>query len=619
VLNLAALLAESEIDSNETGTTESGSADAGPSGSGVRVTRANLEPQVWDQPVVWDELAEPAAAPNGIPALAAALELYEPPTSSAERQPAPAAEETVEEQPAPQEPEIVPPEVRDFMQFPAPRLRAELPIAAPLSEPVSTASTRIHLPALSLHPLRPPMSLGPLPEAVAKADVSAGRPAVTPGRLQPGRPESVRTGFLDAEKTQGKSAPGQVSSEAKSPQTEALQTEAPQPKPALASSETLDVKGAAEHRAASLEASPDSLATPPPVLHLDHASEAAVEGKGKNRGGRDIVEDPIEEPTALSEEVEDALAQAATGPESQSVSAPGPELAKSAGSGPDGSGQPVQEAKPENQPAAGKKTPHVEAPAPVAETSTKSFLLNPEPVPAPAGQTLSIGLNPGSALPEPAGMGSGLKAGIAVALLAALGGVAVWQFSGSTAARPAAKSSQSAPPAGGVETAGAILGEAGWSQDWTLDPNGTRVRQVAFYRPSMTVIDYRVEFLAEIENKAVSWVARAANSKNYYLAKLVQIKGGLEPQINLVRFAVRDGKPGEIVEKPLPFPVRAGEVFKVRMDVIADKFTVNVQGKAVDEWTDSKLLTGGFGVAHEGAERGQIRSIQMWHLKPRSK
>jgi hypothetical protein len=332
------------------------------------------------------------------------------------------------------------------------------------------------------------------------------------------------------------------------------------------------------------------------------------------------VQDPIEEPTALSEEVEDALAQAATGPESPigSVSASAPAR------GNDHSDQPLKASEPRSEvggakSGAAKKKPAVEEPAPVVESSTKSFLLNPEPAPAAAGQTLSIGLNPGSALPEPAGMGSGLKAGIAVAVLAAVGGVAFWQFSGSAPQKPVAKSARAATSAGGVETAGAILGEAGWSQDWTLDPNGTRVRQVAFYRPSMTVIDYRVEFLAEIESKAVSWVTRAANSKNYYLTKLVQIKGGLEPQVNLVRFAVRDGKPDEIVEKPLPFPVRVGEVFKVRMDVLADKFTVNVQGKVVDEWTDAKLLTGGFGVANEAAERGQIRSIQMWHLKPRSK
>jgi hypothetical protein len=44
---------------------------------------------------------------------------------------------------------------------------------------------------------------------------------------------------------------------------------------------------------------------------------------------------------------------------------------------------------------------------------------------------------------------------------------------------------------------------------------------------------------------------------------------------------------------------------------------VYVQNKLIDEWTDTALATGGFGVSNEGAERGQVRNVQMWHLRPK--
>lgn len=586
------------------------------------------------EPIVWDELEEPLAGEsNGIPALAAALELaslelYEPPATK-EAPPEAVSEEleVAEEPAAAEEPEVVPPDICDFVKFPGPHLRAGVATDIQLSEPASTAGTRIHLPALSIHPLRSPMSLGPLPETSSKAEPPAVRTPATYNR-QAAKPEvhgsGSATGETSAIEKTTSEQPG-IEAEASNATTESLAgdrtSELPTPEqPALESAAAEETNGAT--------AAPD-IAAVPAAEPVRTPSEIRYQGKGRHKRRRDTVDEPVEEPTGLSEELEDALAQAAVSPHMESADAAVTEDQADPASipGPAIEEKPSEPSKPSGKRSRIEKESATERrpearfleQAPIIESSTKSFLLNPEPAPASAGQTISIGLNPGSQVAEPTGMGTGAKIGIAVAVLAAAGAVAVWQFSGPTGTKTPQRPQQSALAKPGVETAGAILGEAGWSQDWSLDANGTRVRQIAFYRPSMTVIDYRVEFLAEVENKAVSWVARAANSRFYYLVKLVQVKGGLEPQVNLVRYAVRDGKPDEAIEKPLPFPVRIGQVYRVRMDVIADRFTVTVQDKVVDEWTDAKLLTGGFGVANEAAERGQIRSIQMWHLKPRSK
>ncbi|MBL8179196.1 MAG: hypothetical protein JNK48_31255 [Bryobacterales bacterium] len=58
-------------------------------------------------------------------------------------------------------------------------------------------------------------------------------------------------------------------------------------------------------------------------------------------------------------------------------------------------------------------------------------------------------------------------------------------------------------------------------------------------------------------------------------------------------------------------------IFKVRTDVVGKKFVVSVNDQKVDEWEDATAAAGGFSVANEGAERGQVRSIQLWHLRER--
>src|SRR5439155_19760794 len=56
--------------------------------------------------------------------------------------------------------------------------------------------------------------------------------------------------------------------------------------------------------------------------------------------------------------------------------------------------------------------------------------------------------------------------------------------------------------------------------DWVVDVAGVRTGSLALFQPSMDLADYDLEFLARIENQSVSWVFRAADLNDYYIASI---------------------------------------------------------------------------------------------------
>ena len=130
----------------------------------------------------------------------------------------------------------------------------------------------------------------------------------------------------------------------------------------------------------------------------------------------------------------------------------------------------------------------------------------------------------------------------------------------------------------------------------------------------MTMPDYRFAFTGQIERKALGWIFRAKDPKNYYVMKLTTIKPGANPVVALVRYAVIDGKETTYTQVIVPFNVSLGTVYQVRLDVKGDKFTTYVQGKALDYWTDDRIKVGGAGFYTDPGERSQIKSSQVSYL-----
>jgi len=123
----------------------------------------------------------------------------------------------------------------------------------------------------------------------------------------------------------------------------------------------------------------------------------------------------------------------------------------------------------------------------------------------------------------------------------------------------------------------------------------------------MNLTDYRMEFQAQIDEKAIGWIYRASDPKNYYVNKLEIVKPGLEPTIALVRFAVINGEEQPRAQFPLSIPVRLDTLYQIRFDAVGDSFTTYVQDQKVDQWTDGRLKTGGVGLYNERDERMSLK------------
>jgi hypothetical protein len=193
------------------------------------------------------------------------------------------------------------------------------------------------------------------------------------------------------------------------------------------------------------------------------------------------------------------------------------------------------------------------------------------------------------------------KIGIAVVLVAGLG-VLIAFSSKSGGAAPVSNHT-------GTVVAGTALpsGDAGWITDWGADIGVRRTRQISILRSSQTLTDYRIEMQAQIETKAIGWIFRAADPKNFYITKLEIVKPGLEPTVALVRYAVVNGEEGAHTQLPLPMKVRRDTMYKIRMDAVSGHFTTYVQDELLDDWTDDRVRTGGVGLY---SERGEVAALK---------
>ena len=206
-------------------------------------------------------------------------------------------------------------------------------------------------------------------------------------------------------------------------------------------------------------------------------------------------------------------------------------------------------------------------------------------------------------------LSAGVKIGVAAGLVVAISGVAYLVTRGNGKNTPETPVSVSSTPA--VATGVAISG--GWIDDWANSAKSKR--HISLLSGSAKLSDYRLEFQAQIESKAIGWIFRGLNPRNYYVTKLEIVTPGLEPTIALVHFAVVDGQDENRVVVPLPLKVRVDTTYKIRFDAIGNHFATWVQGQKIDEWTDSRFGSGGVGFFSERDEKaamqGQVNVVPL--------
>ena len=150
--------------------------------------------------------------------------------------------------------------------------------------------------------------------------------------------------------------------------------------------------------------------------------------------------------------------------------------------------------------------------------------------------------------------------------------------------------------------------------DWSFDPTGfVRPGPLALYRPSMNLTNYQVQFLGMIDKKALSWVVRAADFDNYYVIKLVVLKPGPRTTVGLTRYAVIHGKAVDRVDTVVPMEAQPDTLYRVRLELEGDEFSLTIQGQMVDTWSEPRLPKGGVGFFTARGEESRIRWIALTH------
>jgi hypothetical protein len=149
---------------------------------------------------------------------------------------------------------------------------------------------------------------------------------------------------------------------------------------------------------------------------------------------------------------------------------------------------------------------------------------------------------------------------------------------------------------------------------WSYDSMGfVRPGALALFKPTLSLTDYEVEFLARIEQKGLGFVFRAADAGNYQAVRFVVTKAGPLPEVHVVRYTVLNGHETSRSEKPLPFSLSLDTFFTVHLSLRGDDFTLMVQDKMADFWSDSRLKTGGIGFLCGKGESAHVRSVEVSH------
>ena len=157
-------------------------------------------------------------------------------------------------------------------------------------------------------------------------------------------------------------------------------------------------------------------------------------------------------------------------------------------------------------------------------------------------------------------------------------------------------------------------GGPGWAGSWSYDATGfARPGRLALLTCSLSMDDFRLEFLAQIEKRAIGWVYRAADTRNYYAMKLVASKPGPSAVYSIVRYAVIDGHQKSRIQLPLPITASSKTMFRVRQEIRDAQFSTYLDGRLVDTWSDATLVRGGVGFFADPGEASYIRWVEVTH------
>ncbi len=128
---------------------------------------------------------------------------------------------------------------------------------------------------------------------------------------------------------------------------------------------------------------------------------------------------------------------------------------------------------------------------------------------------------------------------------------------------------------------------------------------------SLSLQNYQMEFLGEMDKKSLSWAFRATDQKNFYATKIVMNKPGPQPNADLVRYVMMNGHEFDRVQLPLPVTLERGVNYRVRMSVQDDRFVTYLNGQAISSWSDKRLHRGGIGFFSEDEDTQKVAWVSL--------
>jgi hypothetical protein len=208
---------------------------------------------------------------------------------------------------------------------------------------------------------------------------------------------------------------------------------------------------------------------------------------------------------------------------------------------------------------------------------------------------------------------SGITKGAILALVAlVLIGGGYFMFRGGSST-PVIQASTDTPSAASP-LPGTVISGGGWSPNWGSEAATNKGKQISIFRPTMSMADYTLVFNGQIEKKAIGWIFRAHDPKNYYVYKLKIVKPGVEPVVALEKFAVIDGKEDVHTQVMLNVKASLDTVWNIRTDVQGKKFTTYIQDKLADYMSDDRIKIGGGGFYNDPGEYAQIKNSAFYHI-----
>ena len=81
-------------------------------------------------------------------------------------------------------------------------------------------------------------------------------------------------------------------------------------------------------------------------------------------------------------------------------------------------------------------------------------------------------------------------------------------------------------------------------------PDIIRPGSLRLWKPSVSLQNYQMEFMGQMEKRSLSWAFRATDQNNYYASKLVIFKPGPQPNARLDRYVVLNGRQYDLPRRP---------------------------------------------------------------------